>query len=112
MKRCASDSGEMVSGRQISFLSSIFDVAACYYPGSYRNRGFEKHQLSLSSRVRKRSLIFGQRLRVDSFNSVNTHGCKDACGAFEARLLLQPESCLSGESDLEDKKPSVRSWPV
>lgn len=51
-------------------------------------------------------------LTVRTHTHTHTLRCRDACGTIEARLLLQPDSSLSGKRDLGNEKPSVRSWPV
>lgn len=70
---------------------------------SYHSKIFEKHQHSLVPRPEN------QMAYLCADCTLSTHRCRDACGTIEARLLLQPESCLSGKRDLGNKKPSVRS---
>ena len=69
--------------------------------GPYHRRLFEKHQHPLVPRPEN------QMAYLCADCTLSTH--RDACGTIEARMLLQPESCLSGKRDLGNKKPSVRS---
>ena len=96
------------------FLFFFFMWLLLIIAGPYHSRGFEKHQHSLVPRPENQMAYLSAdcTLSTHTHTHTHTHRCRDACGTIEARLLLQPDSSLSGKRDLGKEKPSVRSWPV